>query len=77
MAYCNRGIAKSYLGDKQGAITDYIKAIEIIPKYANAFNNRGSAKKDLGDKQGACSDWKKASELGNKDAIEKIRQNCK
>jgi tetratricopeptide (TPR) repeat protein len=38
------------LGDKNGAIADYTKAIEINPQYAKAYYNRGIVKKDLGDK---------------------------
>ena len=40
----NSGNAKSELGDYRGAIQDYNKAIELNPKYANAYYNRGNAK---------------------------------
>jgi tetratricopeptide (TPR) repeat protein len=46
------------------AIEAYSKAIQINPRYADAFANRALAKKRLGDKQGACADWHKAAELG-------------
>ena len=37
----------------QGAIQDYNKAIELDPKYAEAFFNRAFAKGNLGDLRGA------------------------
>jgi len=37
------------LGDYRGEIEDYNKAMEINPKYADAYNNRGFAKGNLND----------------------------
>jgi tetratricopeptide (TPR) repeat protein len=54
---------QNILGDKQGAIDDYTKAISIEPKFTNAYNNRGQAKYSLGNKQGAIADFKKLAEL--------------
>jgi len=79
--YYNRGNHKYYkLGDYQGALADYNKAIQIDPKDAAAYYNRGNVNlvlKDaaayynrgnvnlvLGDQQGACADYKKAASLG-------------
>jgi tetratricopeptide (TPR) repeat protein/V8-like Glu-specific endopeptidase len=59
-AYSNRGIDKSYLGNKKGAILDYDKAITINSQLAEAYSNRGNAKSDLGDKKGAILDYDKA-----------------
>jgi tetratricopeptide (TPR) repeat protein/S1-C subfamily serine protease len=59
-AYSNRGIDKSYLGNKKGAILDYDKAITINPQLAEAYSNRGNAKSDLGDKKGAILDYDRA-----------------
>ncbi len=42
------GVEKANSGDYQGAIEDYNKAIELNPKYAEAFYNRGFAKGELG-----------------------------
>jgi len=41
--YLNSGIAHVNLGKYQKAIDDYTKAIELNPKYAEAYNNRGVA----------------------------------
>jgi tetratricopeptide (TPR) repeat protein len=62
-AYNNRGNARDDLGDKQGAIADYSKAIELKPDLAEAYSNRGNARSALGDKQGAIADYSKAIEL--------------
>ncbi|MBC6480408.1 MAG: tetratricopeptide repeat protein [Hormoscilla sp. GM7CHS1pb] len=62
-AYNNMGVARYNLGDKEGAIADYNKAIEIKPDYALAYNNRGNARYNLGDKEGAIADYNKAIEI--------------
>src|SRR5436190_15911175 len=41
-AYVNRGNAYHSRGEYDQAIADYGKAIEINPKYAEAYNNRGA-----------------------------------
>jgi tetratricopeptide (TPR) repeat protein len=48
---------RSDLGDKQGAIDDYNRAIEINPKNASAFYNRGAIESELGDRQASASDY--------------------
>ncbi|MGD0101067.1 MAG: tetratricopeptide repeat protein, partial [Acidobacteriota bacterium] len=35
-AYCGRGIAREAKGDREGAIDDYTKAIEIDPAFSDA-----------------------------------------
>ena len=62
-AYYNRGVAKSQLGDFQGAITDYDQAIKIKPDYAEAYYNRGLAKQNLEDNQGAIADYNQAIKI--------------
>jgi tetratricopeptide (TPR) repeat protein len=61
--WCNRGLNKNELGDKQGAIADYNQAIQIKPDYARAFCNRGDSKNELGDKQGAIADYNQAIQI--------------
>ncbi len=68
-SYINRGVAKSDLGDKQGAISDYDLAIAINPQLAQAYNNRGSAKSDLGNNQEAIGDYDLAIAINPQDAM--------
>jgi lipoprotein NlpI len=55
--FCNRGIAKFYLGDYKGAIDDFTQAINIIPRSPWFNFNRGVAKCFTGDFQGAINDF--------------------
>jgi tetratricopeptide (TPR) repeat protein len=61
----NLGIEKEKTGDKQGAIADYTKAIELDPKFALAYNNRGFVRSALGDKQGAIADYTESIRFNN------------
>ena len=74
--YFNSGYDKAEAKDFYGAISDYTKAIELDPNYANAYNNRGASKENLGDLNGACADWKKAAELGSADSKLWIANQC-
>jgi tetratricopeptide (TPR) repeat protein/S1-C subfamily serine protease len=56
-AYNNRGVTKSKLGDKQGAVGDYNMAIQTNPQYSEPYSNRGITKYRSGDKQGAIEDY--------------------
>ena len=61
--FYNRGIDKYDRGDYYGAIADYTKAIEINPRFADAYYNRGNLKRDLEDYYGAIADYTKAIEI--------------
>jgi tetratricopeptide (TPR) repeat protein len=61
--YYQSGLARKAKGDLDGAIADYSKAIEINPRYAEAFVNRGVARKAKGDLSGAIADYDKALAL--------------
>ena len=61
--YFNQGVEKYEVGNYQGAIADWNKAIEINPQDALAYYNRGLAKYDSGDHQGAIVDYNKAIEI--------------
>jgi lipoprotein NlpI len=56
------------MGDLDGAIADFTKAIEFKPDYALAYNNRSIARKAKGDLDGAIADYAKASKLKPDDA---------
>lgn len=59
----SKGYVKWYLGDLNGALLDYNRAIELKPDYAFAFNNRGCVKEYLGDLNGALLDYNRTTEL--------------
>ena len=69
-------IQKIEFKDYYGAISDYTKAIEIDPKYADVYRNRGISKELIEDMKGACADWRKASDLGVEDAANWVRDQC-
>ena len=62
--YPLRGQTKSRLGDYQGTIEDYTKAIKLLPKYGLLYYYRGVVKSKLGDQSGSESDLNRAKELG-------------
>jgi protein O-mannosyl-transferase len=61
--YFNRGTSKEKLEDKEGAIRDYKRAIEIKPDYSNAYNHRANLKAKLGDLEGAIKDYSRVIEI--------------
>jgi protein O-mannosyl-transferase len=67
-AYLFRALLKYDEGDKQGAIQDFNKVVEINPKNPDAFNYRGIIKSSLGDLRGAIEDYNKSIEINPKNA---------
>jgi tetratricopeptide (TPR) repeat protein/S1-C subfamily serine protease len=63
VVYNNRGNAKYDSGNKQAAIIDYDRAIQINLNYAFSYYNRGNAKYDLGNKQAAIIDYDRAIQI--------------
>jgi tetratricopeptide (TPR) repeat protein len=61
----NRGIEKGKQGDLDGAITDFNRAIELIPKDDAPYYNRAQAKRLKKDTAGAIADYTRAIELGS------------
>jgi tetratricopeptide (TPR) repeat protein len=51
------------LRDHASAIQNFDRAIELNPKYANAYRNRGAARKAAGDAPGAAADLERAKQL--------------
>ncbi len=66
--YNARGVARSQIGDFEGAIADHTKAIELQPDWL-AFNNRGLAHRGLGRFQLAVNDHSQAIQLNPQYAL--------
>ena len=65
--YFNEGSNKFLSSQNyEGAILDYTKAINLNPKYLEAFYWRGKAKHDSGDFQSAINDFTKVIEIDPK-----------
>jgi tetratricopeptide (TPR) repeat protein len=61
--YHDRGNAKFSLGDYQGAIIDFSKAIKLNPNHVKAYNDRGNAKFLTARNQEAIIDFNEAIKL--------------
>ncbi|MCL6751434.1 tetratricopeptide repeat protein, partial [Nostoc sp. CCCryo 231-06] len=68
LAYIGRGVLRSDLGDKEGAIADYNAALKIGPNFWWAINNIGLIKYEQGDVKGAIKQWQEAVAINNKAA---------
>lgn len=64
--YYNRGGDHVKAGLYDEAITDYSKAIELDPRYAEAYSNRGFVYGRKGQFDAAIADYNKAIELNPK-----------
>ena len=69
ISFYNQGIDKLRSRNYQGAIVDFSKAIELNPKFNEAYFNRGDMKVRLKDYQGAIDDFSKAIELDPQNAM--------
>jgi tetratricopeptide (TPR) repeat protein len=69
--YDARGETKKNESDFEGAIADYTRAIELYPKYSEAYRERGVAKatKKEPDLDGAMADLDRAVQLDPDDAV--------
>jgi Flp pilus assembly protein TadD len=56
-------ITRYSLGDRQGAIADYDRAVQISPSNAEVYGNLGIARYKVGDKIDALRDLQKAADL--------------
>ena len=62
-AWKKRGNEQYNLGDFEGAIASWDKALEIKPDYHEAWNNRGNALSNLGRLEDAIASYDKALEI--------------
>ena len=63
LEYFNSGIAKAQADDYSEAIGDFTKAIELEPRYGNAYFFRARSKQYINDYQGAKEDMDKFIEI--------------
>ncbi len=61
--YYQQGLLCNESGDKQSALADFNRAIELDPNHVAAYYNRGVIRNESGDKQGALADFTCAIEL--------------
>lgn len=64
--YKMRGNYKADMGDREGALEDYTRAILVNPAYDTAYYNRGLIKYDIGDRDGELADYDKALSINPK-----------
>ena len=57
------------MGEKDGAMKDYDRAIELEPDCADAYNNRADLKTKIGDFEGAMADIRRAIALDSSKPI--------
>ncbi len=62
-AWNNRGVVKKDKGDNQGALSDFNRAIELMPEFHEAYNNQGIALFNLGRINESLASFTKAVEL--------------
>lgn len=62
-AFSSRGVAKYNVGDLQGALADYTRAIELEPDEPIYWRNRAEVLSDLGDEAKAEADEAQADAL--------------
>lgn len=69
LAYFYRAYAKERIGNHNGAISDYSKALEIEPKCHSSLNNRGYSKAKLGNYYQAIKDLNKSLSINPEFAL--------
>jgi tetratricopeptide (TPR) repeat protein len=69
-------MARLELGRENKAIADFTKAIEINPKYAQAYYHRGLTHVQLGNEEEAMADFQKAENLSRQQGNMTLYQNA-
>lgn len=64
----NRGVERQQAGDLSGAIAAYTRAVEIDPKFGDAYNNRGVAYMDQRNFSAALADFSRSIEIKPSDS---------
>lgn len=64
IGHFNLGVVKAMSGDYDGAISSFDRAIELRPKFGEAFFNRGWCYYKIGKPQPGTADMSRAGELG-------------
>jgi tetratricopeptide (TPR) repeat protein len=66
VSYSNRGLAYRARGDRDPAIADFNRAIQLDAKFAAAYNNRAIAYREKGDPDRAIADFDQALQFDPK-----------
>jgi tetratricopeptide (TPR) repeat protein len=77
VTYCLRAIQNRELGHWEQAVKDCKKAIEIDPKYAEAYVELAATYQKTGRRIEAAEMLKKAAELGHPEAKKSLSENSK
>ena len=72
----NLGITKSDLGDQEGAIDSYTRALFLDPMYGPAYNNRGIIYINKEKKRSACDDFLQGKYNGNQKSFTNYSKFC-
>lgn len=72
--YYNRAYLYALSGERERAIADYTRAIELMPRFGQAYFNRGLLRIQAGDVSAATADLSRAGELGIYQAYGIIKQ---
>jgi len=73
--YFYRGRANMQLGNKDQALQDFDKSVQLDPSYSEAYFRRAIASHNL-DKGEVCADLKKAMEMGHSSAETLYKDLC-
>ena len=74
--YFYRGRANMQLGNKEEALKDFDKSVQLNPSYSEAYFRRAIASHNL-EKSDVCKDLKKAMEMGHSSAKTLYNNMCK